>query len=305
MLVEQAAEIWFRHLTRTRTKKEVERVIRLQLLPHLSGRPLAEVRKRDMIAAIDAQAVSSASNAHHLLSYSRRFFNWACARDLLDHSPCERVSGRLLIGPQAFRQRILDQRELAAIWNAAGEIGQFGTFVRLLLVTGQRRTEVAGMRWAEVQGRDTPHAIWVIPAARYKSGSDHRVPLSSLAIRLLRDLDRESALVFPSSVDGEHICGFSKGKARLDRMSGVEGWVLHDLRRTMRTRMAALGVADQIAELCLGHARKGLARVYDLHRYEDEMRDAFEQWAASVSLELCKRVRTTEGGLENICRIIR
>lgn len=285
MLIEEAATLWFRHLSRTRTQKEVERVIRLQLLPGLAGRPLVDIKKRDMIAAIDAQALSSPSNAHHLLSYSRRFFNWACARDYLDSSPCDRVSGRLLIGPQPIRQRVLDDAEMARIWSAAAELGPFGTMVRVLMATGQRRSEVAEMRWRELSGLDRyGQAVWTIPANRFKSAIDHRIPLSTLASTLLREVKRtgKGELVFPSS-KGTALSVFSKGKVRLDRLASVDGYVFHDFRRTMRTSMSALGVAENVAELCLGHGKKGLAKIYDLHRHESEMRVAFEQWAAKVA----------------------
>ncbi len=284
MLVEEAAALWFRHLARTRTQKEVERVIRLQLLPHLTGLTLAEVRKRHLLTAIDTQSATSPSNAHHLLSYSRRFFNYCCARDLIDYSPCDRVSGRLLIGPQPIRQRVLDDREMARIWSASGELDQFGTMVRVLMVTGQRRSEVAEMRWRELSGLDRDgRAVWIIPANRFKSAIDHRIPLSAMASSLLRETKRKGKgeLVFPSS-KGTPLSMFSKGKARLDRLSGVDGYVFHDFRRTMRTAMSALGVAENVAELCLGHGKKGLARVYDLHRHEAEMRSAFEMWAAQI-----------------------
>ncbi len=285
MLVEEAATLWFRHLSRTRTQKEVERVIRLQLLPHLTGLTLSEVRKRHLLTAIDTQSAHSLSNAHHLLSYSRRLFNWCCARDLIEHSPCDRVSGRLLIGPQPIRQRVLDDTEMARIWSAAAELGSFGTMVRVLMVTGQRRSEVAEMRWRELSGLDREgQAVWTIPANRFKSAIDHRIPLSTLASNLLREVKRKGKgeLVFPSS-KGTALSVFSKGKARLDRLACVDGYVFHDFRRTMRTRMSALGVAENVAELCLGHGKKGLARVYDLHRHEAEMRAAFEAWADILS----------------------
>jgi integrase len=299
MLLEDAATLWFRHLSRTRTANEVERVLRAQLFPHLTGMRLDAVRKRDLIAAIDCAALRGQSNAHHLLSYSRRFFNWCCARDLLDHSPCDRLSGRLIIGPHVIRQRVLDARELSAIWRACARAGRFGTLVQLILVTGQRRSEVGGMRWAELSALESEgEALWTIPAARYKSGVTHRLPLSALAVRLLRGLERsgESALVFPASTGTGPLSGFSKAKARLDRACGVEGWTLHDLRRTMRTRMAALGVRDEIAEACLGHGKRGLARVYNQFRDEAAMREAFERWAQSLGRDV--RVRRAATGNE-------
>jgi integrase len=290
MQLEEAATLWFRHLShrnRSGYPKQVEYLLRAQLLPLLGSRPLTEIKKRDLIAAIDCAALRGPSNARHLFAYTRTLLNWCASRDLIERSPADHLSPTHLLGPQAFRTRVLDDRELARIWAASLEMGRFGTIVRLLILTAQRRSEVIGMRWSELSALDIEGgALWTIEATRYKSAVTQRIPLSGLASRELSGLERTGPLVFPSAraTSQRPFSGVGKLKLKLDKLSGVEDWTLHDLRRTARTGMARLGIRDEIAEACLGHGKRGLARVYNQHRYEDEMRDAFEQWAARVAL---------------------
>ena len=179
---------------------------------------------------------------------------------------------------------MLDDAELAAVWQAAAKTSYpIGPYYRLLLLTGARKTEAGGATWSEF---DLDAGTWTVPEARFKSGVTHRIPLSRDAVELLRGLPRLGELVF--TVDGKKpINGFSKSKARLDKLvdqiAGREcDWQIHDLRRTVRTRLAGLGIPDTVAEQIIGHGRKGLARVYDQHGYEVEMRDALEHWAARL-----------------------
>lgn len=290
MHVEAAATLWFSHLnqrTRSAYPKQVEYLLRSHLLPQLGARPLIEVSKRDLIAVIDTAALRGPSNARHLYAYTRTFLNWCAARDLIDASPAVHISPTHLLGPQGFRTRILDDRELARVWRASLTFGSFGTLVRLLILTGQRRGEVAGMKWDELSGLDEPgKALWTIEATRYKSAVTHRIPLSALAVRELKGLERgKSPLVFPSArkASARPFSGFGKLLLRLQAASQTEAWTLHDLRRTLRTGLASLRVRDEIADACLGHGKRGLQRVYNQHAYEQEMREAFEKWAGKVA----------------------
>jgi integrase len=161
-----------------------------------------------------------------------------------------------------------------------------GPYIRLLLLTGARKTEASDACWPEFEPLD--EKLWTIPEARFKSSVTHRSALSKDAVALLRELPRweGSQLVF--SFDGEKPFNcYSKVKSRLDvlvneALGREANWQLHDLRRTVRTRLAGLGVPDTVAEQIIGHGRKGLARVYDQHQYEGEQRDALERWAARL-----------------------
>ena len=150
----------------------------------------------------------------------------------------------------------------------------YGPFWKLLLLTGARRSELSGARWREV---DKAKRLLVIPPERFKSNATHMVPLSTMAMEIVATLPRDSDRLFG------HINGFSKAKRRLDKAMGQpEHFVIHDIRRTVRTRLSSLRVPHEVSEMVIGHGRKGLARVYDQHTYLDEMRDALEQWARRV-----------------------
>ncbi len=157
----------------------------------------------------------------------------------------------------------------------------YGPLIRFLLLTGQRVNEVAGMSWSEV---DFEKALWTIPKERMKSDRAHIVPLATDALRLLRSLPRftRGSFVFTTTDGRLPVNGFSKTKERIDKLSGVQDWVLHDLRRTARTHFSALPVQDMARELVIAHARPGLHKVYDLHAYLDEKRECLELWEARL-----------------------
>ena len=215
------------------------------------------------------------------------------------------------IGP---RQRTLDEIETVALWRSAGRLGYpYGPLYQLLLLTGCRLNEVAKAQWSEfhpelrsamrkAKGNDTrvdwvsvPDNIkvWTIPAARFKSDAQHLVPLSDDVCAILETLPRFAGCDYLFTTTGKMpINGFNKTKQRLDarillmlralaRRRGddpaqvkLKPWVNHDLRRVVRTSLSALDVPDHIAEMVLGHGRKGLQRVYDQHRYEPQIREA-------------------------------
>jgi integrase len=155
----------------------------------------------------------------------------------------------------------------------------FGPFVRFTLLTAVRRDEAANMRRSELDGD-----LWVIPATRYKGKHDHAVPLSRAALAVLQAVPviGSGDLVFTH--DGERaIGGFSKFKRRLDQLSGVTGWTLHDLRRTARSLMSRAGVSSDHAERCLGHVINGVRGVYDRHEYQPEKAAAFEKLAEQIA----------------------
>jgi integrase len=178
------------------------------------------------------------------------------------------------------RNRILSDDELRRVWQAAGDMkNAFGPFVRFTLLTAARRDEAANMRRSELDGD-----LWVIPAKRYKGKHDHAVPLSKAARAILQGVPAINGGDLVFTHDGERaIGGFSKLKHRLDQMSGVKGWTLHDLRRTARSLMSRAGVPSDHAERCLGHVINGVRGVYDRHEYQAEKAAAFEKLAEQVA----------------------
>jgi integrase len=195
------------------------------------------------------------------------------------------------------RERVLTDEEAAAIWRAAGEAPlplPYSAIVRLLMLTGQRREEVAGMTWAELSEDLT---TWMIPATRTKNGIPHLVPLSQPARELLHALrsDKpgdvqaaqpraELALVLPGE-RGTPFSGWSKAKSALDTASGVSGWWLHDLRRTLATGLQRLGVRLEVTEAVLNHlsgSRAGVVGIYQRHHWAEEKRAALDAWSAHL-----------------------
>ena len=205
----QVAERYFDHITRLKRSNEVERAIRRELCPRWEHKALSSITKRDVIEAIDAvKARGKASAAHHLFADIRRFFNYAIGRDIIDQSPCDRLKPSALIGRKAIRHRVLDDDEIRALWAACERIGYpYGHLWQLLLITGQRRSEVAHARWTEF---DLSKRLWTVPAERFKSNATHLVPLSPMAMDVIAQLPRESEYLFGP------VNGFSKAKRRLD-----------------------------------------------------------------------------------------
>jgi integrase len=171
----------------------------------------------------------------------------------------------------------LTDDELRRVWGAANDMGApFGQLVKFLLLTATRRNEAARMVRSEVDGDD-----WTIPARRYKTGLDHVVPLSAKARALLDEMPRLSDYVF--TIDGRFpLSDFSRGKRKLDKLSGVTEFRLHDLRRQARTLLGRAGVNGEIGERCLGHVPGGIRGVYDRFEYRDQKAYAFEQLAALI-----------------------
>ena len=178
------------------------------------------------------------------------------------------------------RDRILTDAELVKFWKAANaERVEFGALLKLLLLTGCRLNEVAGMRRAEIDG-----ATWTIPGERTKNGRAHVVPLSPLVRELITSVPTEGDLVFTTN-GATPPSGWSKIKNRLDAAMKIPPWRLHDLRRTAATGMADIGVAPHIVEAVLNHVsghKSGVAGVYNRAQYAAEKKAALARWATHV-----------------------
>jgi len=280
-----------RHVKGQRRASDSEREIRKELIAPLGERPIASITREDVVLLVDSVARRPAPYlAHIVLGHARSLFNWAINRGTygLETSPCDRVKPAALIGPKQPRQRVLSDAELAALWHGSEELGYpFGPLYQLLVLTGARKSEVAGARWGEF---NLPKKIWTVPPERFKSNASHVVPLSDAAVSIIEALPRftKGDHLFTTTYGEKPISGFSKGKDRLDKLmveqlgSTPSPWVIHDIRRTVGTRLASLRIPDLVAEMVIGHGRKGLQRVYDQHTYEAEMREALELWAARL-----------------------
>ena len=269
-----------------RSWRETERIFNMYVVPVWKDRQLAEIRRPDVINLLDGvEDNNGLVMSDAVLAQVRKLFNWALDRGIIETTPIARVKRRAKPKERA-RQRWLRENEIKAVWAAADNLGYpFGPFVKLLLMTRQRRSEVANMRWDEVD-----NGVWTIPATKTKNKQEHEVPLPPAAIHLLEGIPNTGDYVFMSgrSKAGNPISGFSKAKAHLDmhiRDSGetLDHWGFHDLRRTVRTHMSRINVVPGVAERVLNHTPQGVEAIYDRHGYLNEKRIALEAWSNALT----------------------
>ncbi|HEY0113384.1 MAG TPA: integrase arm-type DNA-binding domain-containing protein [Allosphingosinicella sp.] len=267
----------------SRSWRQAQQTLKLHAVPRLRSKPLPAIERREIACLLEDVAAERPATARYLHATLRKLFRWAVSRGDLEHSPMVEMPAP---APAAVRDRVLDDEELAEIWQATHDLGfPFGPIFRLLIATGQRREEVGGMTWREV---DLAHRSWTIPAARSKNGIAHVVPLNALAMAELRLLAqiRDEGLVF-STTGATPPSGWSKAKARLDALvdNGPRPWRTHDIRRTLATGLQRLGVRFEVTEAVLNHvsgARSGVAGVYQRHNWAAEKRDALESWGRAL-----------------------
>ncbi len=265
------------HVSRNRSSDETVRIIERDILPLWGNRSIHSITKRDVVSLIDGVVDRGAPiMANRVFAIVRKFFNWCVGKAILDASPCLALQAP---GRERARDRILDDGEIASVLRAARVIGfPFGQIVELLLLTGQRRSEVAGMCWEEI---DFAKALWTMEGVRTKNGKPHLVHLSTQAIALIEPLPRFGSFVFATRRDTPYQA-FTQGKKKIDALCGFSDWVLHDLRRTVVSGMARLGVLPHVADKILNHQSgsiSGVVAVYQRHEFETERRAALELWA--------------------------
>jgi integrase len=218
--------------------------------------------------------------ADRALSALKTLLSWHAERS--DYVSVLGRGGRRTSIAERARSRVLSDPETRRVVETA-EAEQrrgnpFGGFVLFTLHTGTRRGEAAGLRRSELSDDGK---TWIIPAARYKSKRDTLIPLSEAAQRVIAAQPQRGDHVF--SADGSRpLASFAERKADFDKLAGVSGYTLHDLRRTSRTLLSRAGISADIAEMCLGHALTRVRGTYDRHAYENEKRHAFEALAAMI-----------------------
>jgi integrase len=263
---------------RPKPRSEAERLLRLHVVGNWGRRKLEEITRADVRAMV--ARIKAPIAANRVLSIVRKLFNWAVENDLIVNSP---VAGLKAPHAETSRDRVLTDDELRRVWQAAEGLGPLnGAVVRLLVLTGQRRNEVAHMQWGEL---DLEKRLWTLPRERVKNDRRHEVPLSPQAVATIQALPRISdRFVFSTNAESP-VNDFGKNKGRLDELSGVSDWVLHDLRRTVASGMARLGISLSVIEKVLNHVSgsfAGIVGVYQRHEFADEKRAALEKWAEHV-----------------------
>lgn len=294
-----------RYLTRAKARLrprsyiEVERHLMHHWAP-LRDIPMHTVTRRDIAACLtDLSTARGPYAANRARSTLSAMFAWAMREGQLDIE-VNPVANTARSEGEKSRDRVLNDRELAAVWHGCGK-DDYGRIVRLLILTGQRREEVGAMRWSELDL--TPgKAVWHLPASRTKNNKPHDVPLSDAALAILQDAPRHGA---PGTAGAEErdlifgqgetpFRGWSRSKIAMDRRIAknpigkmqMPPWVLHDLRRTMVTGISGLGIQPHVVEAIVNHisgpAKSGVAGVYNRATYATEKRDALNVWAEHV-----------------------
>jgi integrase len=284
-----AADFLDQHASKLVKSDETRGVFEREFIHRWGARPVADITPHEVASAIRSIVNRGhRATAHNAYADLRKMFNWAIGTGVygLEASPLDRLKPIELIGRKNVRSRVLNDDELKTVWDAAGLMNYpNGPMIRMLILTGQRLTEISDLRWSEI---DLDQALATIAASRMKTKVAHEVPLAPMAQSLLTALPRFRGgdFVFTTRNGEKPIGGFGNSKTRLDRFiaqlrgdgSALEHWTYHDLRRTMRTHLSALPVDDLVRELVIAHAKPGLHRVYDLHAYQDEKRQCLQLW---------------------------
>ena len=242
-------------------------------------RPVSSLTRTDIVRMLDGlgdRGVKQAAN--RLLAHTRRFLAWAVERGLLEENAAAGIkppAKEVVAGPHPRRWRV--GGSLARSWRQCR--GRSVLLFRVMIATGQREGEVAGFRWADL---DPEHGAWTLPREQTKADRVHVVPLNDPALATLRDVPELAGSPFVFSTTGKSApSGWSRAKARLDVLSGITGWRLHDLRRTAASNMARLGHPPHVVAAVLNHApaaSQGITAVYNRYRYDDEKRLALDAW---------------------------
>jgi integrase len=276
--------------------KEVRRILDHDVLPRWCDKPIREITTDDVEKLINEKKTNrerrrkgtkggASTQANRTLTRLHTLFAWALRKKLINADPTIGISPVI---KEKARDRVLGEDEIVWFWRGAEQAGQpYGAIFKLLLITAQRESEVAGMRWSEL---NLETREWKIPRERTKSDRAHTVHLSDLAIEIIQALPRQGDLLFPSRV-GKPISSFDRPKNRVDAAMSqlregagnweteIAPWILHDLRRTATTIMAELNVLPHVADRILNHSGgtiRGVAAVYNRHEYLNERKAALD-----------------------------
>jgi integrase len=273
--------------TAASTYKETARILEMDVIPEWGKRPIGTIVRRDVTALVDKKAAAGAEvQANRILARLRTLFGWAVEKDRIASNPCDGLKPPT---KEQSRDRVLGDSEIKLFWEGCDELAwPFGPLFKLLLLTAQRRDEVASMEWDEV---NLETGVWSIPKTKAKNGVGHEVQLSREAVEILSALPRiAGGLVFTTN-GKTPVSGFSRAKERIDGFMAagvgreIDPWILHDLRRTATTGMAALKIPPHVVDRILNHTSgtiRGVAAVYNRHQYGEERRDALAAWGRSV-----------------------
>jgi integrase len=283
------AEEWYqRHIDVNVDWPEAKRILNHNVVAAWDGRLITDIGRADVLRLLDAIVDRGAPvGANRTLAVLRAWLNWCVDRGILQTSPAAGVRPPTV---EMSRDRVLSPAELSDVWNIADTLGYpLGPYTKVLILTAQRRTEVAAMRWRDV---DLDRGMWTLPAEQTKPGRVHDVPLSGAVLEILTDAPRftQSDYIWTTTGGSKPINGFSKMKSRIDkemlkRRTEIPEWTLHDLRRTAATSMAKAGVPPHVLAAILNHtpgSTQGVTHIYNRFRYTEERRQALADWAQYI-----------------------
>jgi integrase len=262
-----------------RSVNEDRRIIAKDLIPSWGSHKAQDIKRRDvkrlLVRIVDRGAPIQANRT---LALTRKIFNWGISEDLVEENPCLQIK---MPGQEHQRDRVFSENEIKALWGAFEQLGPtMEPFFKLRLVTAQRGGEVMTMQWRDV---DLDSGWWTIPAEHSKNGLPHRVPLSKLALDILKQMQAISGndkWVFPSPRKScSHIKNVQKTALRIREYSDVSDFKPHDLRRTAASLMTSMGILRLTVSKILNHVEQGVTRVYDRYSYDREKRAALDRWA--------------------------
>lgn len=276
-----------------RSADEIQRVLNSYILADLEGnprwrdRPFEKITRADVTGLLDTvEDNHGTAQADHVLAILSKMFNWHALRTDDFSSPI--ISGMRRGSPTlSKRKRILDDDEIRALWHCTRKPSPFNVFIRLALLTAQRRAKVIEMKWEEL----APNRDWTITTESREKGNPLVLNLSPLAFEVINSLPRldGNPFIFTGRGKGKRINGFSKPKVALDEAmerhlgKPVPHWIIHDLRRTAKSSMMRAGVSREISERVLGHAIPGAEGVYDQYQYYDEKAAALRKLGTLIS----------------------
>ena len=280
-------------LVKKKSGAETLRLLKKDVLPIWGKLRMEDIKKRDIVLLrerIEKRAPITANRVHGALT---RLFNFAAERGVIDDSPANGIRKT----PEKGRNRVLDNDEIKLFWDALDidnrEIDIYSNpklALKMIILTGQRPGEVCGMRLDEITNShakfdaDEGKPIWIIPKERMKNGVENAVPLCPLALEIIEKakvISGNSEFVFQSKLHKSAIKPWSLSKAVLRHWKEFgleERFTPHDLRRTLRTKLASLKVSDLVAERVLGHKLQGILAIYNQYHYVPEKREALEKW---------------------------
>jgi integrase len=273
----EIASAYLESVKRLRSWRDIESRTRCHIVPKLGNKPIGEITRAEVVEFLDG--LERKHGLRHQVNRCREtlraIFAFAIERELITVNPVIGVSKRKVEIP---RDRTLNPDELASLWRAMERLPELPrAYFRVVLLTGARRNEVGRMEWAEI---DLTAALWRLPAERNKSARPFEIPLSEPVVETLRMLPRVGPLVF--TLNGKQPMTLHPWIERVRNDAGLIDARLHDLRRTLRTGLAGLGIPFEVAERVLNHAMPGLEAVYNHHNYLGEKRRALALWAEHV-----------------------